>query len=538
MSSTLSSLKTGVGLCGNFSWYPADENVYDCENNGFAKLVLPGQGIIYDWLTGVTLGTGATRADHPKIIIGVGVDESGDGVSDYIRPVTSDYIDGCNISNAFVGDSLCGKPHITARLFKCTSCKESYSVTIAEESNFSQSFSPMNNPVQYGPYTAYSDCCDCENDDCNPSHDCRETVCQLVRKINGYVKEPKGSVYNHQYWRKGEGGDAPGKAIMLFAESPLQTFCFTGEDSACNSCVSIPLVKGMTYTDNVTDPENPVTVTHAFTHNVDPADPTKTLVTQLPGIVNQINKILGEDGSKGGAWLTDNTGCCNRAIYVSTCDTAFTITDTADVALVPCDTVQLFDPIDVDNDCKGCDGTDGTVTYSCGLVFIPDPLDLDCFCLPGDNTPSNFLKRFSIYADGFSDCGGTREVIVQEGEVPTNIGQQLEVQELFQNTGGMGRTYSRSTIRGGKWGMPRKNSFERQGTIKCKERYCTYTLQERRTSYNEVSMVNSRNIQGTLAIPKGDTVTKTEFEAFWQGYVGANPAEPNGCALPAIVCPD
>lgn len=329
--------------------------------------VSPGQPVAYVVENGVTRIINAAApgaSDIYNLFVGVGVDETGSGITTSIRHLGIEHISGCQPKEVSTSSPRCGAPQIVDFYFECTKCNETYSVELKVDDNQSRSFSPWNKSFQQFIGTIVTSCSSC--DDCDVEHNCREVACKLADALNGDLEIKIGNDSYPDF--KGKGVPRPFYATRLHPTS--KTYCFAPQSVAnsCTSCTYVAAVKGAQIRDT----------RYNFVGNTNPADSTQTLMAQIAGIVDQINDAFkteyGDYAHAGSAYSTGSySDCCPEQIHINTCDASFTLYDANFVAITPSVVNNPFTEYGTTSasaTCVDCDdlsvAASGTLTFSGG----------------------------------------------------------------------------------------------------------------------------------------------------------------------------
>lgn len=512
-----------LATAGNYAMYAANQDIWSASGE---CLVPPGVGVVYDPVKMKSLGAGITTTTNPNIVIGVGVDTNGDGVSETIRACFGDKLYGHYVTGASAEPPACGVTAIKDFFFECTEGDE-FTIAVTIENNRSRREMPYNKDFTYvvSVKTDKTPCATCED-----QVDCSIVSCKIVDVFEG---KPLGSTSLFQRDKFTEQAIArytelmPFDVVRLFGSSstPLvktsKVFCVSTVAGTCDNCIDTNfLFTTATFTD--TRLETPATATITFTNVANTAG-TATLSAQLARVVNQINTAL--DGN-GRAVLRKNIGkCCPFAIEVNTCFDDFAIT-----GLTPCSNTNPFaDPEVTAIKCKNCTpGTTSKAKPKCGIRVIAKGEDYDCSIIPTGRIKLNFLSKIEIYPlEGFTE-GSTLVKDVQVGSNPKNLGYYWEAIDLASDNGGLGRSHNPHNTAVGALGLPGpfdRSSASRYSNIKCAAQYCSYRI----TSLLPFRETNVHGTQRTtegltsIIVPSGDTVTRTSLEAILNPWLASSP---------------
>lgn len=289
--------------------------------------VSPGQLVAYVIENGVTRIVAPAALDATeiyKLYVGVGVDEFGVGRTTAIRHLGIEHIAGCMPQALQASSPRCGAPQIVDFYFECTKCDETYSVMVTVDDNQTRSFSPWNKSMSEFVGSIVTSCSSCN--DCDVEHNCREVACKLSDALNGELDLRVGSRL-YPDWN-GKGLPRPYHVTRLHANS--YTYCFSPQSVAnsCTDCTYVAAVEGVKIRDT----------RYPFVGNLNPADSTQTLTSQLAFLADQINEFFeteyGQFAHAGRAYTTGSySDCCAIQLHVNTCDASFVLYDANDVAL-------------------------------------------------------------------------------------------------------------------------------------------------------------------------------------------------------------
>jgi len=490
-----------IATCGDLPFFGKDapECVFNCGTSGCfgpgaTVNVLPGQGVIYDPVSLMTITPGSTVDDFDRIVIGVGVDLTGNGISDAIRKNFGDTLFGCHIKAATSEGPACGVPPIQDLLFKCTYCDEAYSITITVQNDQTEHEFPYNKDACY-TFTVFTECCKC--DDCKPEHNCQELACKFVSKINGcdYDKSKDNPAFlKHATPNKG----LPFWATRLFEKSSM--YCIDAVETDCDKCNHVGAITTATVDGEVIE----------FKNNLNPVTGL-TLQGQLGNIIDQVNaKLQG----KGSVILTKGAGkCCPFQLHVNSC------VEVVFPELEVCEEWNPFDPIPGES-CDQCtEPTDNT--FQCGIRIIGKPVDYPCGCYPTLVGPSWLSSKLEIAGlDGFS-CGGWHKREVQKSEPPQNLGFDWQHREAMSDCGGHGRGQNGWITNRGPVGLPDGTGRVSNLHVKCADSYCSYILEHGIPNSNNGVSAPYREARGrtVILIPAGDATTIQSFEDCINPYI-------------------
>lgn len=330
--------------------------------------VSPGQLVLYVIESGVTRIVAPAALDASeiyKLYVGVGIDETGAGRTTAVRHLGIEHIAGCMPRAYQASSPRCGAPQVVDFYFECTKCDETYSVMVKVDDNQTRSFSPWNASMSQFVGSIVTSCSSC--DDCDTEHNCREVACKLADSLNAELDLRVGDRL-YPDW-SGKGLPRPYFATRLHANSP--TYCFSPQTVAdsCTSCTYVAAVEGVKIRDT----------RYPFVGNLNPADTTQTLTSQLDFMAEQINEFFkteyGEFAHAGSAYTTGSySDCCSIQLHVNTCDASFTLYDADDATIAPISNDNPFTTYGTTAataSCVDCDDLSVAATSTLTLTDIP-----------------------------------------------------------------------------------------------------------------------------------------------------------------------
>jgi len=610
---------------GDQSIFAAAQSVF--RNDGSTN-VRPGQLVVWDPLTNLSLGTDITCADYDRIVISQGTKDG------KLRSCFGDVIYGCDVQKIRATAPDCGTADIwDFYIADNIQCNNQFSVTITVKDDDSLNTYPWNKPETY-VYTVDTDDCACT--DCDTAFDAKKLACKIVDQINnnGYNSLP---VTSKAYFKKIPNSSTKFTAHVLHGGIASNVVYCISTVAACGDCLDADvMIASMKFdTDTIVE----------FSGTTNAADDA-TLMSKLDKIVAQINEALGDSGS---AAITGGAGaCCSIRLEINSCFPDFALYSDAEAttALTPCITHNdPFDPQANDVDCPNCavsatalltftdqpadtetvtigaktytfqdtltnvdgnvaigaslsasisnliaavnlgsgagtayaaamtlnasasaftdipntirflakvpgtagntiastetvtdasfeattfaggvDGeTGGYTTYSAGFRIIAVRNELVCNPLsPVPNPVSGTgLRQLQLFPTRGFDCGRSKIVHYQSATPPENLGYHFQWQDFASANGGLGRGHEPFVRQGyGPLGLPLGRGPEGAVQPRCKETYCSYTI-EHSIPYRDQTVYGTQvHPRGTtiVLIPSGDTTTRTEFEAIINDY--------------------
>lgn len=342
--------------------------------------VSPGQLVAYvkeaGGVTRIVDTAGLDASEIHELYVGVGIDETGQGLTTNIRHLGIEHISGCAPQAVSTSSPRCGSPMVVDFYFECTKCNETYSVEVEVDDNFSRSFGVWNKSFQQFVGSVVTECSSC--DDCPVEHNCKEVACKLADALNADIDLKVGDI-PYPDWKGGPGIHRPYFATRLHPTSKIYCFGPQSEAESCTSCTYVAAVKGVKIRDT----------RYNFVGNLNPNDSTQTLMAQLPILVDQINEFFkteyGEYAHAGSAYSTGSySDCCPVQIHINTCDADFQLYDVNDNNITPQSTVNPFTQygtVTPEAACSDCD--DLSVAAKGTLTFTGQPLDTETVVING-----------------------------------------------------------------------------------------------------------------------------------------------------------
>jgi hypothetical protein len=499
---------------------PVGTPIWTTVANKATLVVQPGQLVIFDPITNQALDATATKQANPRVVVGVGIDVNGDGVSEQIRAFE---VSGQGLHAHSAQAPTCGVPGVQDLLFSCVEEGDTLSVRLSVFDGQTRSFFDYNRTSDY-VYTVHINESDCA--DCSKSEKAQLAACRLVDAI---YNQGKGfEVYKNGI--RFEGNPAPVEAAVLRPNS--FKFCFNADPGTCTTgCTTLDLIAGMEFEGTE----------YAFVNNIAPGAPTKTLIAQIPLIIEQINAILGD---KGQAILVHGTGsCCPFGIDINVCDEDFkllsVLTDEEEeivaVEIDPCASYNPLAPVNVSVECPSCEeSSNGTKTFAAGVRFITRAIDMEKGCYLPDPGTDILVRQLEIFPVSGFERKDWYVQNIQSAVNARNAGYTMIHREYKQQSGGRGRDFSPINYKTGRYGLPTKNSRLNNATLLDQEAYyCVYNVASE-TNYKQQDIIGAlggARQNGLVAIPDSDTTTIASFEAVWNAWAGTG-----FNALPSVSC--
>lgn len=507
---------------GNLPVFPSGQPVWVAPSGKKSPTlqVLPGQIVIYDPTTNLSLGPGATTETNPAIKIAVGVSKTGRGAADFLLGAAGETIYGCATDEVNVRAPKCGRPDIKDLLFSCTTAGEQYTVVVtAWDSDIRGQFD-YNRPAEY-VFTRSVTNGACE--DCTSGDVSRQLACELVDAMNGNKPTGWDVTKNGKFI---EPNELPFTASRLFNSSTI--YCLSNvESEGCEQCNLVQRLHSIT----IGTEGDAVTTT--FTNAVLPGSTTSTAIAQLEGIVEQINTALGGNGTA--TLLASGAKCCPYSIEINTCleDVVLNGWDAVEegpVALTPCG--EATNPLEVPADaptCRNCEVDEaGTVTYPAGIRIFGREVEPGSGCYIPQPVRTYLGRQLEIFPKGGFENGTYRVVDVQDAENANNLGSQLIHLEYRQNVGGPGRHLDRPyNSMSGRFNLPIKGDRITELQTDASKQYCHYVI-EHTLPFSSTSFRGEKSaakLRTRIFVPSGDTTTITDLEAILNAYFTSTPCK-------------
>ena len=367
--------------------------------------VMHGQLVVVDPVTGLAVDDSniGGYANVDKLIIGVGIDSSGNkGVANLLRRVAGEEMFGCTIDYIRNKAPRCGTPHIQDIFFKCVQPCTEYALKVSINDSQTRSEEPWNRDPHVTA-TFKTSCGDC--DSCAVTANCSDLACGLIDDYYNQLQEIDWD------WKQGIGNDQPVELVRLFGGvQSTKIYCFTLAGDTCEDCFHI--------TDDITE-FTFKGVTTQLTNSVDPTDNTRTLVSQLQGIADQINAVLSVQG-EGCAVLQQGVGkCCPIELHVNSCDANFEISD-GTTAFTPCTHEDPAATVGIDITCGDCNdpvAASGTVTLA--SVLAGDTVTVNGLVYTAVAGAKSDNTEFSIDGTDTADATDLADSIANDNRVGT-----------------------------------------------------------------------------------------------------------------------
>jgi hypothetical protein len=380
-------------------------------------------------------------------------------------------------------------PAVKDLYFDCVNYDDAFTIAVGVDDNFTRSYAPLQKSFaeyigSFKPGTA-------KCDDCDSSVTCTEVAEGLVQSIRQDNAPTLGEVRYPDY--RHPDLELPFEIVTIKPVSEVYCIAFSAPASECEECNQVSAITEVTVGG----------VTTQLVGTTVPGDATQTSRLQLESVVDQINDALG---TAGHAYLTGNTAtpCCPLQLHVNRdTDGTFEISD-GTTALTA---TESYNPFGVGQVGEG---------FTCGIRVIAAPITGSASCYI--EKPLAFYGRdvrIQARGEGFID---TKEVTVQNMELPGQFGTLIQYMELYQTRGGSGRTYS-AGYNGGTWtGVPRSDSrIVAAPTADANSDYCSYYIRSRQDFYNPGTVGGKKDtflIDSYIHVPSGSATTIAALEPF------------------------
>jgi len=469
--------------------------------------VAPGEFIVYDPKKNISLSVAdLDTATDVRMGVGIRQHNSLDKVVTTIKHVGGENFNAKRDKVSIKATApSCGCSQVVDIFPTCLECNENYSLGIALDDYLVRSRYDFNDIANY-VFTADTLCGDC--DDCTEEADALQLMQALKDKINKtYSTELKNRPLPR--FNPEEGEYQPFKAAVLYAQS--YNYNLPLSSSSCENCGFLPAIGGVTV--------NGVTTT--FVNTLDPADNTRSLITQAHALREQLNDALEVVG--GSAFLEESSlACCPYRLEVNTCDDGFELLDDEGVTITPDSTSNPLQAVTKDGSYKTCSGNSSTFTPTVGLRIFVEPVTWETTDEVLRNTneviPNSWIRSIDVQPLGDAwENGAFNKVQVCEPENLLGSGLVHQYQEVrTEHQGGTGRNKRRSNRNTGLNNIPDKFSNASSAMFDAQESYCIYAITEDITQAQSLSSGLTRNNRDVtyLGVPQGDTTTQQSVELY------------------------
>lgn len=463
---------------------------------------MTGEIVVFDGKNNSILSD-ADIATAQWISVAVGIGKKGQLASD-LRYIAGEVINLCEFEiGAEVAAPVCPLPQILDVFFDGTDCTRTPTIMFTLDDALVRNQYGYNERARY-PFSV-NDVCEC--DSCTAEENCQELVCKFVDAINHREQEDPRKLLRFQN-RDISDQYQPFHAARLWNKADsVKSFCIPVEDTACEDCDYVAGITGISLDGVVT----------TFDFTTVPGDTSQTKLGQLERVIYLTNKALDETG--GYAYMAEGIGdCCDRCIEISTCIDAVLFT-TAAGTIAPTNTANPFESLDVDQICRDCDVTPGSLDITCGFRVFVDPVSVECMCdLPANGVPNYYGRTLKVEFTGEGwECSNTHVKEVQKQVLPEGFGFFWQDREQWQHNGGSGRDYRYSNKHVGRnYKAPDKFSRVSNTHVDCEGTYCIYnlvtTVGKRNKHNNAWKRYNTDH--SDFLVPSKDAVTIPSWETY------------------------
>lgn len=411
-----------------------------------------GNYVFYDPVTGKTVGAGVTYAQVPKLGIAQACDLNGDGMTDTLRPVFGNYLDGDNIDHVKVTVPTVGVNAIHDIFFKCTKKDTTYSLTFEWKNQYSTITEPSYN--HWSNMTVSVNVSDLANcDSCDDGIDGKAVACAFKNAFygkltnnpaygNGLDARDSGMLKN-MLKTKREQADIE---VMAILAKEVQ-YCISMVSGDCDTCDQMASIGGITLVGDGTNLAEDVTVT--FGSTTVSGDNTKSWYAQKDRIIALINKAFEDNNIAGSAVVIEQIQgagrqCSAIKILINSC-ISVSLLDGAGDPLTPC--VEEYSPYQTYTNqahCLGC-GTGSSFTPNAGVRVIGKAIEVKSTDLPVPQIDI-YHTDVRITVGEYSNFEHIYQYQMQKAVPPQNLGIQFAKGFLNQTVTGPGFNYSPDRI--------------------------------------------------------------------------------------------
>jgi len=456
-------------LQGNMALYAAGLPIYNNPKDPFTKpkpKVRAGQGVFFDLETGLSLAP-ADLATRNYVGIGVGVGPMIGGPADFMQLTAFDMFDLCGVEYINSQAPVCAQAPSGRLLMECVDCNQDIAVKVRYRNNTTQQYKGEN---VWDEFTMYANkACDQCNNCTDPGDVCSAVTCLLEASLKPTINlKMPSNIFMPKY-----PANIPFFVNKIQTGQLLYPFCLGPLSTTCAECVQLDAIIGI----------NIGGTNYFFTDTTTVNDPTKTWISQLDYIVEQINdqfKTLGIAGSATYIHGGDNN-CCQKKLTILSCQAVTLIGGTQLVPTVIATCSPAVDPfaaVSIPEQCLTCvPGAPAPKVYSCGLNIQFDLEQYLCSCNPDVPGMEYFGIEYQIEVIGMKP-GTWRWIEDTPSVLPNNNGYQWMLKNLAQENGGIGRNYDNYTLVRGWFGQPIGSSKVANLSVfsNCRESYCSWTM--------------------------------------------------------------
>lgn len=490
-------------------------------------LVPPGQYVVMDVATKLSLDNTATKTANPNIKIGLAIDLNGDGISDTIR-WHLETSSGCAVESMEAELPTCGVASIVDVFPRCVKCGETYTIQV-------RAYRPDLDPYASSPgignvydFSYQVPCGGCEDGDCPDEVNADVLMCGMANVIDGINTDPNWDVRLNSMPFEVKKHDFPFTVAQLYnTGNTTYELCLTESDASCADCVNLPDIAGFS----------------SASGNLDITFSPATFVTEGGVKVSKrahwelaANLITKHLAGKGKAVFLPAVGncCTNHKLEVNSCltDLVFKDGDGNPIALCGGAATSPFAAVTIYNECKDCDNAASeSWTPTIGWRFYAKAQQARCGCVADNYTLAEYFTEIEVFPKyGFVD-GGVAVIKRQESTLPTGQGFQWQAVELYHLEEYAGETFVEDNYNG-KHGEPELNDRLNHVTTNCRDSYCAVTLTQAQLRRRDISgRTHAPKVTSHFLMPKADTTTQTQMLAFLNAYFAGEE-----CGVATVAC--
>lgn len=503
---------------------------HDFEKNPIAV----GSYVFYDPVTGKTVGAGVTYAQVPKLGIAQACDLNGDGMTDVLRPIYGNTLDGNNIEHIKVTVPTVGVNAIHDVFFKCTKKDTTYSLNFEWRNQFSTMTEPSYN--HWSGITVSVNLSDLQNcDSCEDGIDGKAVSCAFKNAFYGTLaNDPmygntldsrnSGMLLN-MLAAKRKHADIE---VMPILAKEVQ-YCISMVSGDCDTCDQMASIGGITLVGDGTNLEDDVTVT--FGGTTVSGDNTKSWYAQKDRILTLINKAFEDNNVAGSAVVIEQIQgagrqCASIKILINSC-ISVSLLDGAGDALTPC--VAEYSPYQTFTNqahCLGC-GTGSTFTPTSGVRIVGKAIMVNSTDMPVPQI-GLYHTDVRITTGEYSNFTNLYHYQMQASVPPQNLGIQFAKGFLNQNVTGPGFNYSPDRIE--HRGVYQRNYDKNAMTLNLHglnvhKSYWSISIAHSLESYGSTAVDNPVKAKANsfLLIEATDTDTRTAVKAVLDPWLASLP---------------